>query len=65
MHWSYKKIRERNEALDCRIYARAALNLVGVDVDKMSEAGVKYLMNVSNVVPTQRKRKILSKGVRI
>lgn len=65
MHWAYKKIRERNEALDCRVYARAALNLVGVDVDKMSEAGVKYLMNVSNAVPVQRKRKVLSKGVRI
>lgn len=39
---SYEKVRERNEALDCRVYARAAVNLVGIDVDKMAQAGVSY-----------------------
>ena len=27
----FEKTRERNEALDCRIYARAAASLVGID----------------------------------
>jgi phage terminase large subunit GpA-like protein len=31
MQWQWKKIRERNEALDCRVYARAAAAIVGVD----------------------------------
>jgi len=29
----YKKIRDRNEALDCRVYARAALELVHADLE--------------------------------
>ena len=65
MHWAYKKTRERNEALDCRIYARAALNLVGVDLDKMAAVGIRYLINVSNSVTVHRERKMISKGVRI
>ena len=29
--YEWEKIRERNEALDCRVYARAAANVVGLD----------------------------------
>lgn len=30
-HYEWQKIRDRNEALDCRVYARAAAWIVGVD----------------------------------
>lgn len=29
--WTWEKIRDRNEALDCRVYARAAAAIVGID----------------------------------
>lgn len=32
------KVRERNEPLDCRVYAMAALDLLGCDLDKLSKA---------------------------
>lgn len=30
-HREWRKLRERNEALDCRVYARAAASAVGID----------------------------------
>ena len=45
--WGYKKMRARNEALDTRNYARAALNLIGVDVDKMAEKGYRFKRDLS------------------
>ena len=30
-HREWRKLRERNEALDCRIYARAAASALGID----------------------------------
>lgn len=45
--WGYKKTRPRNEAIDLRDYARGALNLTGVDVDKMAERGIKFKRDLS------------------
>jgi len=36
----YKKIRDRNEALDCRVYARAALELVHADLETCDILGL-------------------------
>ena len=64
--WGYEKTRERNEALDRRIYARAALDLIGVDVDAMAENGVKFLRNVSEpYVPENQGRRTISSGVSV
>lgn len=65
--WGYKKIRDRNEALDKRNYARAALNLIGLDVDKLANAGRKFLRNVSaKTSPNiQIQRRTLSQGIKL
>lgn len=64
--WGYKKIKERNEAIDKRNYARAALDLIGVDVNKMAEAGVKYSMNFAESQPVRQVvRRQRSSGVRL
>lgn len=39
----WQKIRERNEALDCRVYARAAASIIGMD--RFSEENWKQLEN--------------------
>ena len=63
--WAYKKIRPRNEALDKRNYARGALNVTGIDVDKFAASGRKFLRNVN--VPVQRRSgfRTLSGGVKL
>lgn len=62
----YEKIYERNEALDCRVYNRAALNLVGVDVDKMAAAGVSYTRNPAAKMQAQRRGfRILNQGLKL
>ena len=64
--WGYKKTRPRNEAIDKRVYARAAVDVIGVDVNKMAENGLKFLRNVSEpIVPANRGRRIISSGVSI
>lgn len=64
--WGYKKTRPRNEAIDKRVYARAAVDVIGVDVNKMAENGVKFLRNVSEpIVPANRGRRTISSGVSI
>ena len=55
VHWYYKKIRERNEALDCRILARAAVNLVGVDLDRLAALGKPYTFNPGKLAPRKRR----------
>jgi phage terminase large subunit GpA-like protein len=62
--YSYEKVRDRNEALDCRVYARAALNLVGVDVYKMANAGVCYTRNPAKRVQRFGAR-VLNGGVKL
>ena len=61
----WKKVgRKRNEAIDVRVYARAALAIVGVDVDKLAKQD-KYLFakGISKSENKTRKKRILSKGI--
>ncbi|WP_173384960.1 terminase gpA endonuclease subunit, partial [Fibrobacter succinogenes] len=61
--WAYKKIRARNEALDIRNYARGALNITGIDVDKFAAAGRKFLRNPNAPARPKSGIKLVSKGV--
>ena len=61
--WTYKKIRDRNEALDIRNYAFGALRLSGVDVDKMAESGVKFKINLAAPRPSRPMQKQVSRGI--
>lgn len=61
--WEYKKTRERNESLDCRVLSRAAVNLVGVDLEKLAAIGKPYTFNPNRQV-VKRKRGVRSAGVR-
>jgi phage terminase large subunit GpA-like protein len=63
--YSYEKIKDRNEALDCRVYARAALNLVGVDVDKLANAGRSYTINPAKKTPVAHRGFVVNQGVRL
>ena len=54
-HW--KKIRERNEALDCAVYALAALELLHPDLDALSSPDALH------TVPAAHRRRPSSKGV--
>jgi phage terminase large subunit GpA-like protein len=63
--WGYKKTRPRNEAIDKRNYARAALDTLGLDLNKMAENGYKFLRNVSEPVVRNSGRRILSGGVSV
>lgn len=62
--WAYKKLRSRNEALDKRNYARGALNIVGIDVDKFADAGRKFLRNVAAPVRRLSGPRLVSGGIR-
>ena len=62
--WAYKKLRLRNEALDKRNYARGALNIVGIDVDKFADAGRKFLRNVAAPVRRPSGPRLVSGGIR-
>lgn len=63
--WAYKKIRARNEALDIRNYARGALNITGIDVDKFAAAGKKFLRNPNAPAKHKSSMKLISKGVNL
>ena len=63
--WGYKKLRPRNEALDKRNYARAALNLTGLNVDKMAENGLRFRRNVSAPPTHGYGRRTISTGVKL
>lgn len=62
--WYYKKLRERNEALDCRVLARAAVQLVGVDIDKLAAGGKPYTFNPGRA-PVRKRRAVRSGGVSV
>ena len=62
--WAYKKLRPRNEALDKRNYARGALNIVGIDVDKFADAGRKFLRNFAAPVRRPSGPRLVSGGIR-
>ena len=67
--YSYKKTRERNEAIDLFVYNRAALNLLRLDLNKMAENKQKVTWNPQrNVVQGQQQAnriRVLSKGVSV
>lgn len=60
----WQKMRERNEALDCRIYARAAAIAIGID--RWSETKWNALKSTQLTEPTKRnERKVINKRPRV
>jgi len=47
------KIRQRNEALDCRVYAMAALELMGLNIEHLAKQG-KNKVKSTQAVPKRR-----------
>lgn len=60
----YEKVYERNEPLDCRVYARASVNLTGVDVDKLASLGQSYTKNPGNRA-VRRPARVINQGLRL
>ncbi len=63
------KFRERNEALDVRVYAYAALHLSGMDLNIIKERGPVVVAStdtagVATGTTKKRRRRIISSGVR-
>ena len=56
------KIRERNEALDCAVYARAAMELLTPNFEQI-EAALKGLPQTSQ--QPRRRRGVVGKGVTV
>ena len=54
-----KRERKRNEAIDCRVYARAALAIAGVDVDELAKRDKILKFSKKET----KKRRLLSKGI--
>jgi phage terminase large subunit GpA-like protein len=70
MVYSYKKTRERNEALDLFVYNRAALNLLRLDLNKMADNKQKVTWNPMRNIPNSpthqaNRMRVLSKGVQV
>lgn len=65
----FKKNRERNEALDCRIYARAVSIILGIDRftdehwDKILESYAKNDTHIQSFNQNKPKRRIISRGI--
>ena len=60
----WEKFYARNEPLDCRVYARAAINLVGIDVDKLADSGKSYTRNPAKKQPIRRGF-VVNQGVKL
>lgn len=61
LYW-YKPDKARNEALDCRVYAKAALKILRVDLKQLADHGV--LMRNFQTQKTQSKgTRVLSRGL--
>lgn len=66
LYW-YKPEKARNEALDCRVYARAALLIIKVDLDQMAAANV--VLGGTMQAPANRpqnnhpRQRVLSRGI--
>ena len=71
--YSYKKTRERNEALDLLVYNRAALNLLRLDLNKMADIRQKVTWNPNrNIVQSSgvsaqanSQIRMISKGISV
>ena len=62
----WKKIRDRNEALDCMVYATAALEILNPPLPMLAERmkGVKMQAGATVASPVhRRKRGVMSKGI--
>lgn len=74
-HYEWKKVRERNEALDCRCYARGAVDSYGIDrftekhwqfLEKQLSSYDIYIDKMEKQVkPVQQrpKKRVLSRGI--
>ena len=60
---AWKKIRERNEALDCAVYATAALELLNPNFDYLAEIYSTGQTTTITTRPQRRRGGTLSKGV--
>lgn len=62
---SWKKIRDRNEALDCAVYARAAMEILNANMPYLARLinGYKSSGSSAGTNATRKKRGTLSKGV--
>jgi phage terminase large subunit GpA-like protein len=49
------KVRQRNEALDCRVYALAALSIVGVNVNIIAQRSMAKKPDDENEVKSNQK----------
>jgi len=63
IEWVKRSSGLRNEALDCRVYATAALEIINPDLTKPVNSG-KMEQKRPMTAPRQRGRRVLSKGVR-
>jgi len=62
---TYVKVRQRNEALDIRVYARAALELLKLNLDTMDEPlGVVKVLYTNVEKPKPRRQPVLDEIVR-
>ena len=55
----WKKLRERNEALDCAVYATAAIELMRPAFMQLCQSETQ----ITSAQPLARKRRVFSKGV--
>jgi phage terminase large subunit GpA-like protein len=53
----------RNEALDCRVYAKGALGICGVDLEACKQFIEAEIINVKNNGGTKRKKKKNSRNI--
>ncbi len=61
----WKQLRERNEPLDCRVYATAAMEMLVPDFDGLAaaRAAARGVVVQSSAAQPQRRRRVLSRGV--
>lgn len=60
---SWKKFHERNEPLDCRNYATAALEIVNPDLEWLAEQPERGNVYIQAQQPKRRRRGVISKGI--
>lgn len=65
MVWEYVKTRARNEALDIRVYSRAALNVIGADLDRLADAGYRYTQKPGQPTQGHKTARKLGGGVKL
>jgi len=60
----WKQVRARNEPLDCRVYATAAMEILTPDFTALAAAEEKERGGTVVAITTTNRRRVLSKGVR-